>query len=121
MREIKFRAWDKDKNMFYQKEIDNRLWFVMENDEEIKYPLDAEIACGHWDIMQFTGLKDKNGKEIYEGDYCKQIFSCNIQEGIVKIESTRGTTIGGFPAWPHNIEIIGNIYENPELLEPQKG
>lgn len=42
--------------------------------------------------------------------------------GDVRIELTRGTVLGGHtPIWPHSVEIIGNIYENPELLEPPLG
>lgn len=69
-------------------------------------------------IMQFTGLKDKNGKEIYEGD----IVRCNEQfvEQVVFLNGGFQTTQDGetfkVSAWGWDtMEVIGNIYENPEL------
>ena len=70
-------------------------------------------------VMQFTGLKDKNGKEIYEGDVVKGGWDCEDGRLVEFVE-------GGFEPFAKNngqqgqdsddIEIIGNIYENPELL-----
>ena len=69
--------------------------------------------------MQFTGLKDKNGKEIYEGDVVR--YSANKEEHIsevVYIESFFGVEKHtGILSSFYPIEIIGNIYENPELLK----
>jgi len=76
----------------------------------------ARVGC-NWKLMQFTGLKDKNGKEIYEGDIVSAFgrtsavkfhdgyFDC----GIDYIES-QSLNVDSY-------EIIGNIYENPELLK----
>ena len=57
MRDIKFRAWDKANNEIYQ--VRTLTWDRWEN-----------VAEGQDDIMQYTGLKDKNGVEIYENDIC---------------------------------------------------
>ena len=66
-------------------------------------------------LMQYTDLKDKHGKEIYEGDICKQAFSEEQTTGVVEVSHTQGVMVGLKPVWPHDVEVIGNIYENPEL------
>lgn len=77
-----------------------------------------------FNVMQYTGLKDKNGKEIYEGDILE--FSGNVVAlGIVKYNENFATfqACNGNSGWLFgnesgtNIEIIGNIYENPELVK----
>ncbi|PFS27995.1 hypothetical protein COK65_30780 [Bacillus thuringiensis] len=77
-----------------------------------------------FNVMQYTGLKDKNGKEIYEGDILE--FSGNVVAlGIVKYNENFATfqACNGNSGWLFgnesgtNIEILGNIYENPELVK----
>ena len=119
MREIKFRAWDKEtKKMFPVLEID----FV---NEWIR--MHSEITgqhCNHLDnlvLMQFTGLKDKTSREICEGDI---ILSPNNELGEISWDyfyaSFCVTFNGGFSeeldiTLASNSEIVGNIYENKEL------
>lgn len=80
-------------------------------------------------LMQSTGLKDKNGKEVFVGDIIKCTRRC-LHEVYIEKEYG-GTYIGGMPAvylkglregyaWTEHEEIIGNIYENPELLEEKE-
>lgn len=120
-REIKFRAWDKSINamlgniVVYQGEA-----YLNTNPLE-QFPLDAEL-------MQFTGLLDKNGKEIYEGDIvgyehirAKIIFGyCGFEFEWIdgktgKIRQKKTEEI--FRNISIIFEVIGNIYENPEFLE----
>lgn len=79
-------------------------------------------------LMQSTGLKDKNGKEVFVGDIVKCTRGCSHEVYLEK--EYGGTFIGGMPAvylkglregyaWTEHEEIIGNIYENPELLEDE--
>ena len=79
-------------------------------------------------LMQSTGLKDKNGKEVFVGDIIKCTRGC-LHEVYIEKEYG-GTYIGGMPAvylkdlregyaWTEHEEIMGNIYENPELLEDE--
>lgn len=142
MREIKFRVYSKKfKGMIYHGvdgyTIDVHAGTVWQDSR------DDESAI----LMQFTGLKDKNGVEIYEGDVGQiktqsgRIENFVVQWGIHRREMKSGWTvdipsfcfeIDGFPSFPivnnylngHDldiIEIIGNIYSNPELLTTPTG
>ena len=118
-REIKFRAWDTQ---------DKEMWDWEEHDREICWHLSGECS---YDIilMQYTGLKSKSGVEIYEGDIFKhkknifmQVFWSGDKAGwgvkYVLYGSDRGNqNFYKSLIWASKTcEIIGNIYENPELL-----
>ena len=111
MREIKFRAWDKDnKEMLY--ELDNKGYH-----EDLMKPFDNLDTKSYYEIMQFTGLFDKNGKEIYEGDIIEQIFyGDEISKIILVVEDIRNLESIRCGSSKEN-KIIGNIYENPEFVE----
>lgn len=113
MRTIKFRAWDKDNKQLFPVGI---LGFC-EGGISVSDGYSRE-AIGKYELMQFTGLHDKNGKEIYEGDILKLTDTLNVE---VKwsdkfggfTTSEEGTAMFG----SHLAEVIGNIYENPNLIK----
>ena len=115
-REIKFRAWD----IFYKK-------FIYSGEEEgalsnfFAKVAGGESAGREVPLMQFTGLHDKNGKEIYEGDVLKGSGDFSAR-AIVEWEGGGFHGVGGYKHMGHSffkdMEIIGNIYENPDLLTP---
>ena len=118
MREIKFRAWDKENKEMV------RVDFVGERIVHIENSEWEDI--GPFEIMQFTGLYDKNGKEIYEGDI---FVTRGFKTAVVEWEKEGrflGFTIGGerrimYIKREPKVEVIGNLYENPELLVGEGG
>ena len=119
----RFRAWLK-KEQKMDNEIDHISWIEDELyciGDGITYMVLAEDLV----LMQSTGLKDKNGKEIFEGDILKNnnyITSVFYEKGAycVKFRRTTNTTVTmnviSFIE-KYKTKIVGNIYENPELLE----
>jgi uncharacterized phage protein (TIGR01671 family) len=114
LREIKFRCFHKLKNKMYLSEEINHLHLSA---------FKTHVNCK---FMQYTGLKDKNGKEIYDGDILRLILIdyADIPEDIFPIRSEDFhesvcylRQIISSNSEADSIEIIGNIYENPELLE----
>ena len=122
MREIKFRAWDKE---------NKKMMKVSSLSSENKEIAVRENGTYHFfrmqnlELMQYIGVKDKNNKEIYEGDIY-HVGDKNIRYLVVWFDSgfegkqLRSTSYIGLKSWAKDIEILGNIYENPELLEKNK-
>ena len=124
MREIKFRAWDEETQIMLEvvkiewlgrTKIVNTKSFYDDRSKEKRFEQKNDIS--KLELMQVTGLKDKNGKEIYEGD----IVSWGNQEGLW-IEQVNKVEIvdDKFYALTGNVglcTIIGNKFENPELLK----
>lgn len=77
------------------------------------------INSDQWEVMQYTGLKDRNGVEIYENDMLSFLVGGQRYPHLVEFE--KGQFIAGIPLFvieeKHQAEVIGNIYENPELLK----
>uniref|UniRef100_A0A6M3JSU8 Putative YopX protein n=1 Tax=viral metagenome TaxID=1070528 RepID=A0A6M3JSU8_9ZZZZ len=120
MREIKFRAWhEEEKKMWADVGTDGFGGIILDTENMGLKPLKGKAI-----IMQFTGLLDKNGKEIYEGDiYCQEVWMFGDSEGLQVGEIVYDTSrfCVKYP-WGASVlrftgEVIGNIYENPELLE----
>lgn len=118
-RVIKFRAWDKEEKKMY--------FDVQNNYDNIR-----EQTCfqdNNLELMQYTGLKDKNGKEIYEGDILKTPRNRKARV----VFGNGAFWFVGFPFYEKSFfdkqsktwksqnaekwEVIGNIHENPELLQ----
>jgi len=133
-REIKFRAWDKDKNVF----IPTDVWAIITNDfmalgvmikDWENYKEGEYLYDNSQSVMQFTGLLDKNGKEIYEGDILERSSSDGKGNVMGRVYFDEGQfRIAWQPkekGWNNTLYVhldgcylIGNIYENPELITP---
>ncbi len=134
MREYKFRAWDKDnKEMLYQGSnttynnsvMDCRI--VLDElgfDVLVRlYGKDEYEYRNNCELMQYTGLKDKNGKEIYEGDILEEepgyYFEVIWSVECAKFKLQWRTKAIQYPEWNRgvNMTVIGNRWDNPELLK----
>lgn len=125
-REIKFRAWDKDKKRMFDSGA-SKVESVGFN-----YPWGFFTGNNDIEIMQYTGLQDRNGKEIYESDlltfgdkkrYTVDWFSGGFVYRVLEKDDEWAYAEKNDPREPIGkipnglVEIIGNIYENPELLQ----
>lgn len=124
MREIKFRAWDKEQKEWVKYSITDNIPIFCHNTSRWKTDKEGKrfILC------QYTGLKDKNDREIYEGDIVRAVvFSKWI--GVAKysdknqafvfecIDKNYRGNIVFMSQFDQGFKILGNIYENPEMLE----
>jgi len=129
-REIKFRAWDEIHKImhndfqFIKSGNEGNDWIVFTSDRQtlndFPHPFEDPYLQKQLKIMQFTGLLDKNGREIYEGDVIKWIhkhgdFEPTEQVSTVEYQKYSDGWIG-YEVF-NDAEVIGNLYENPELLK----
>ncbi len=127
MRDIKFRAWDKEEKRFVGCFTEGlRMNFIngqLHNNSGFN-------VTSHFELIQYTGLKDKNGKEIYEGDIvqyerikAKVFFGhCGFEFEWIDNYTDRIRGKKHEPMFRNTsivFEVIGNIYENPELLKEE--
>jgi len=142
MRQIEFRAWDKINKKMYHTKLFETWWYTFADKDETGHsrasiPKDSEQEQrSRLEVMQFTGLKDKNNKEIYEGDIIKinddyeevgwmagEIREVYFKDSGFRIKPNRDTIYPNLKQRGHwidsgeDLEIIGNIYENPEVLK----
>jgi len=138
-RAIKFRAWDKKYECYVKVEsIDfdfhgniDSVWVDCEEHHHDHSVLNADEVI----LEQYTGLKDKNDKEIYEGDIIKQLMYVlegkehtttwvvrwDKEECCFKLHYLSGSLFGdSMMADDEEYKVIGNIHEDPELLEAEK-
>ena len=124
MRDIKFRAWNPaSAEMVY---FNNE---KLCSDEHQRLHL-AHLMAGRYGdlLMQFTGLKDVNGVDIYEGDILEQNKNCLFNDGVIinlvsfnnKDQFVSGSCSLYQAITSFDAHVIGNIHQNPELLECKK-
>lgn len=115
---LKFRAW---------LPMCSKMAYEIEKDSDLNIILEDDGKC--YVVMQYTGIRDKNGREIYEGDIV-EAWSQGVK-AIGRIMQRIDGLWMMFPAWQNEgfwylfpdgngnetVEVIGNVYENPELLK----
>jgi uncharacterized phage protein (TIGR01671 family) len=134
MREIKFRAWDGERMVFFDaltigfkksKKLIPQVYFA-------KDTFSGEVRLGSHEVMQYTGLKDKNEKEIYESDIIVDSFGHHWEvifiNGCFWLKRDNYRTTNQMFSWPDNCypifrvdhtqysEIVGNIHQHKHLI-----
>nr|DAQ62740.1 MAG TPA: YopX protein [Caudoviricetes sp.] len=119
-REFEFRAWLTK----YNKMVNIYSWNIWQ-EYFMCSEYDSEFYLEETPIMQYTGLKDKNNKEIYEGDILFESFGERYYKVVFENGSFKAEFEGDFEEYSFDLidvvaqgcEVVGNIYENPELLK----
>ena len=137
MRELKFRVWDKRNKSWDKYLLLNTTGKIVVVDDDYGAQANTADNQENYVIQQYTGLKDINGKEIYEGDIVKTVDGASkldvefaeythgevkwLREGFEVcqeyIGATRLSVFSKCDCCPADLEIIGNSFENPKLLK----
>lgn len=115
MREIKFRAWTEDlhgKGMTYG-------WGCYTDDNSKQWLITDGDRIRATELMQYTGLKDKNGKEIYEGDILQHSNDKDWRFPMVWREKSTEPFSLSYYDESEDFEVVGNIWETPELISKE--
>lgn len=135
MRELKFRAWDGERYWYniVPSPIPSRTTDICKEitSHEPEYYNMVDIIEGVDAIEQYTGLEDKNDKEIYEGDILKilgygtyavfwRTWDVSLSLKAIDTDIEEHKVLMLCEDWESDYEVIGNIHENPELLEGKK-
>lgn len=127
MREIKFRAWVKDRKAIFEvisiDYVTKKVTYLLERVGHLLSIRDAKF--NDVELMQYTGLKDKNNKEIYEGDILFESFGERYYKVVFENGGFRAEFKGDFDEHSFDLidvvaqgcEIVGNIYENSKFIK----
>ncbi len=127
MRELEFRAYKKNRGICKLYGFNEKFVFL----DSLDSPDNTVLPREEWTLMQFTGLTDKNGKKVFEGDIIKvnddydeygmaagEIYEIYFAYGGFRLKPKYRKRAKGYYAEDGNdFKVIGNIYENPELLK----
>lgn len=129
MRDVKYKVYIQDEGIYEVQNIDfynKKITYLLTDNFDGGY-LCAECDFKYATLLQYTGLKDKKGKEIYEGDICINVTADSkfgvvyFEDGMFIFRADNGDFIHHYISTiSNNCVIIGNIYENPELLKGNK-
>jgi len=113
-REIKFRIWDKLEKRFINSSTPNQGHYIITLNG-VFHNLQNGSGGDDYEIQQYTGLKDKNNADIYEGD----IIFFPAVEGVYSYQKQKNVVVkhSFICGNAHLGEVVGNIFENPELLK----